>query len=358
MAQTRDYFSPDYFTAQTRFREAVRRAGGRLETLDLDAKGPGGEILSIDVGWFGTEKPRRVLVHSSGVHGVEAFAGSAVQLQLLDQLPKLPEDTALVLVHVVNPYGMSWLRRFNENNVDLNRNFMEEGQFRGAPAEFAKVLPLLCPESAPGPEHFYSLPVFYFQAAWQIVKYGYSALKQAVAGGQYEYPKCLFFGGKRLEQGPQKYQAFLAQALSSAERIIAIDVHTALGKSGEDTLLVEKNCEELREIFGPRVECVKGSKRAYVTSGSMENGLSRALPRAQEYFLTQEFGTYGPLRVLYALREENRWHRYGKGTLDHPAKRRIKEAFGPDDERWRKKVLSRGQALVTQAMGVLFKESK
>lgn len=27
------------------------------------------------------------------------------------------------MVHVLNPYGMAWLRRVNENNVDLNRNF-------------------------------------------------------------------------------------------------------------------------------------------------------------------------------------------------------------------------------------------
>ena len=32
----------------------------------MDAKGPQGEELSIDTAWFGTEAPRRVLVHSSG----------------------------------------------------------------------------------------------------------------------------------------------------------------------------------------------------------------------------------------------------------------------------------------------------
>lgn len=30
----------------------------------------------------------------------------------------------LIIAHVVNPYGMSWRRRWNENNVDLNRNFL------------------------------------------------------------------------------------------------------------------------------------------------------------------------------------------------------------------------------------------
>src|SRR5690242_16518930 len=98
MPRSASYFSPDYAAARARFREGLEKAGGRLEGLQLDARGPGGENLTIDVGWFGAERPRRVLLHSSGVHGVEAFAGSAIQLQLLDDLPKLPDDAALVLV--------------------------------------------------------------------------------------------------------------------------------------------------------------------------------------------------------------------------------------------------------------------
>src|SRR6266567_3145741 len=118
------FFCTDYFGARNRFRELVRTVGGRLETISIDAKGPKGEDLSIDIAWFGVATPRRVLLHSSGLHGVEGFAGSAIQLQLLNDLPAIPEDAALIVVHVLNPYGMAWLRRFNENNVDLNRNFL------------------------------------------------------------------------------------------------------------------------------------------------------------------------------------------------------------------------------------------
>ena len=71
------YFSPDYFTARSRFREGAKEAGGRLTALEIDAKGPAGEDLTIDIAWFGAKQPREVLLHSSGLHGVEAFAGSA-----------------------------------------------------------------------------------------------------------------------------------------------------------------------------------------------------------------------------------------------------------------------------------------
>ena len=88
------FFSPDYFTARNRFREMAATAGGRLETLSLDAKGPNDEGLGIDIAWFGAENPRRVILHSSGLHGVEGFAGSAIQLQFIANLRQLPGGTA------------------------------------------------------------------------------------------------------------------------------------------------------------------------------------------------------------------------------------------------------------------------
>src|SRR6185503_8493082 len=130
------------------------------------------------------------LVHSSGLHGVEGFAGSAIQLQLLDNLPALAPDTALVLVHILTPYGMAWLRRVNENNVDLNRNFRGDEPYSGAPPAYAKLNSFLNPASPP------SADLYYAKAVFLILRYGMAALKQSVVGGQYEYPKGLFFGGK------------------------------------------------------------------------------------------------------------------------------------------------------------------
>src|SRR5690242_4650808 len=128
MTEPNQYFSPDFFTAQRRFREAVARRHGRLDTLKLDSRGPSGEELAIDIGWFGAANPKRVLVHTSGLHGVEGYAGSAIQLQwLADGLPALPHDAAIAVTHILNPYGYAWLRRFNEHNVDLNRNFRAPG---------------------------------------------------------------------------------------------------------------------------------------------------------------------------------------------------------------------------------------
>jgi hypothetical protein len=338
-----DYFSPDYLTAKDRFRDGVRRARGRLEILPLD-----GNELSIDLGWFGAENPRRMLLHSSGIHGVEGFAGSAIQLQLLESLPEFPAGTALVIAHILNPYGMARLRRVNENNVDLNRNCLEGEKYDGAPPAYSKLDPFLNPQSPPGAD------LFALKAAFLILRYGMASLKQSVVGGQYLYPKGLFFGGQRLEQEMRKYRAFISDRMTAVEKLLVIDVHTGIGKYGEDSWLVDaENYARLRPVFGERITALSAEQGpAYRVRGGLAS-IFAALPKSETTFIGQEFGTYNPIRVLHALREENRWHHYGRGTLEHPAKQTLKRTFLPDDKAWRDAVLRKGQGLVNQAFAVV-----
>lgn len=101
MAPPRTFFSPDYATARSRFRLATQQAGGRLSSLALAPTGPGGEDLTIDIAWFGAHTPQRAFIHSSGVHGVEAFAGSAIQVRwLVEGSRELPRDAAIILVRM------------------------------------------------------------------------------------------------------------------------------------------------------------------------------------------------------------------------------------------------------------------
>ena len=346
-----EYFSPDYSTARTRFRKAVDQAGGRLDILKLDAEGPDGGDLTIDIAWFGAETPRRVLVHTSGLHGVEGFAGSAIQLQFLEEMPTIPEGDAIVLVHILNPYGMVWLRRFNENSVDLNRNFlMADESYEGTPEAYPQLDAFLNPPNPP------SRDLFSLRAAWLIVRHGMPALKEAIVTGQYEYPSGLFFGGKRLEQGARLYLDWVRTHLSTSDRIMALDVHTGLGESGEDTLLVdEKMYERARSLFGERVAPFDADQGvAYEIRGGFHTMIPKVLSDAQVDFVGQEFGTYGPTHVLHALREENRWHHYGGGEIDHPAKQHLKDTFFQNEEPWRTKVLTRGRELLGQAVRLAF----
>ena len=333
-----DFFAPDYFTARTRFRSAVLARGGQIESILLDAKGSDGTDLTIDIGWFGSPAPKRAFIHSSGLHGVEGFAGSAIQLQWLEEgIPEPAPDCAVALVHALNPFGMAWLRRVNENNVDLNRNFLgADAEFSGAPDDYPALDSFLNPTSAPASP---VTDLFALRAAGKILHYGMPALRCAIASGQYDFPRGLFFGGKRHEQGPRRFQLYISGRFSDSSRLVAIDIHTGLGRFGEDRLLVN----DAKEI-------------GYRPSGAQEGMYFRMFPAAQVYFAVQEFGTRHPLAVLAALRAENRSHHYGiDGSPEiHRTKRRLLEVFCPSDKRWRQQVLKRGREVIAQGLALAF----
>ena len=150
-----DWFPADYPEGRARFRCAAADAGSRLRSyVNPTVTGRHGEELATDVAVLGSNSPTSVLLITSGTHGVEGFCGSGCQDAFLEQrlYERLPRNAAAVLVHALNPYGYSWHRRVTEDNVDLNRNFID----------FAAPLPLapayeglhdaLVPASWHGPE--------------------------------------------------------------------------------------------------------------------------------------------------------------------------------------------------------------
>lgn len=348
-AEAETYFSPDYLTARERFRAAARVAGASLDALALDARGPGGEALTIDIACLGGRGARRVLLHTSGLHGVEAFAGAAIQLAALAAPPAPPAGCALILVHVLNPYGMAWLRRANENNVDLNRNFIVSGGRReGAAPLYARLDPLLNPASPPGADGFL------LRLAAFAARHGLRALKQAIAEGQYEFPRGLFYGGAALEPGPRLYLEWLQRNVPPSAYLLALDAHTGLGPWGKDTLILEPGVAATppdrlaRELGRPLLDPSAG-QAAYRIRGGLGGALPGALPGSRIDFVLQEIGTRPVLSVLRALREENRCHHYGTKRIDHPARQALREALCPAAPAWRRRAVELGVTLLRGA---------
>jgi hypothetical protein len=349
-----DFFSPDYAGARARFRAAALRAGAALDALPLAARGPHDESLSIDVAWLGARRPRHVLLHISGVHGVEAFAGSAAQLALLAAPPQLPADGALILIHVLNPYGMAWLRRANEHNVDLNRNFhLDNGIWTGAPPLYKRLDVLLNPASPPERD------AFALRLGAAGLRHGVRAVRQAIAHGQHRYPRGLFYGGSELQPGPRLLIDWLQAELGSVAALFAIDLHTGLGPYAADTLLVEPGVgtaelPALSRVLQRPLASGGMTPGAYTVRGSLGAALPQLLPDARVEFVLQEIGTRSAVHVLHALREENRWHHYGDGHIEHPAKRRLLEALCPADPVWRETAVAHATDVAYRAAVWLF----
>ncbi len=349
-------FSPDYLTARSRFREAARACKASLEAHAISARGPEGEELTIDAALLGPADAARAVIVSSGLHGAEGPFGSAVQLALLEKLSSDgPPPIRAVLLHGLNPYGFAWRRRWNENNIDLNRNWLRPGEpFRGSPPLYARLDPIFNPKSAPGP-----LDPFTLKIALAAVRFGVLAIRQALPAGQYDYPRGLFFGGHGPAETQAVVRAHLGRWVGSAGEILHLDFHTGLGRFGTYRLLLEPAGREGQEPwfharFGQEnVSAVAASSGpAYPTRGSWGSWCAHALPGRTYRFATAEFGTYGPIRVLAALGLENRAHFYcrpGSPQLDR-AKRRLLEVFCPSSRRWRERVVEQGLAILEEGL--------
>lgn len=342
---------PDVYDAVRngfRARSLAAQADG-YQRLPLAAESLDGEPLSIDIAWFGSLDASCAIVHLAGLHGVEGFAGAAIQFALLSGLPTRHRDTVLILVSGLNPYGMDRVRRANEHNVDLNRNGVAEGgSYTGAPKGYRQLHKLLNPCSPPARDGFYA------RALFNVLRYGYASLKQAVAAGQYEYPQGLFYGGADLAPGLVLFRAWLASELNRTRRLVAVDVHTGLGPWGRDTLFAESPAAMRageRLAGRPVVRGAVTAAGAYTVSGGLGAALPAWLPGVEVLSYTQEFGTYPTLRILHALREENRWHHFGAGSVDHATKTVIKEIFCPRDRGWRGAVVRQGVDLVHRVVG-------
>ena len=353
-----DLFSPDYNVATARFRESAASVGARLESHPVHEDGTE-PTLSIDVAIIGATAPRCTVLVSSGLHGIEGFFGSAIQLGWLSSLGaglSLPAGTRVVLVHAVNPFGFAQRRRVNEDNVDLNRNFLNPPQrYEGCPAGYAELDPLLNPASPPA-----RFEPFKLKALWYIRRFGMPALKAAVAGGQYQFARGLFFGGHAASTSTRLMRGRLHHWAADAPRVIHIDLHSGLGVFARHRLLLHESADSpevrwYRETFGH--EAVEPSadaeNTAYDASGTLGEWAISSLGPARYRFVTAEFGTYPIVRVLAALRAENRAHHFGRpgNPAVERAKRELVECFCPDSERWRTRVVDQGLRIIERAIG-------
>ena len=389
-----DHFAPDYAAARDRFRAAARRAGGRMSVRPFAGRGPGGEELTLDAATFGPDRPRATVILSSGLHGVEGFAGSAVQSAWLAGAgPRsLPAGVRVVLAHALNPYGFAHRRRWDADGVDPNRNFPPAGRpaenaagaeaRREARAAYDRLDGFLNPPAAPSRWEPYAL-----KAAAHVLRAGRAArarlppadrptptpaalarlglaeLRKTLPVGQTHRPGGLFYGGTEPGEPVRAVLDLLPRWSAGADLTLHLDVHTGLGRRGELKLLSvdpvgSDRAGWLAERFGqdgsgaPLVEAMDG-RTAYDARGTLPAAFAAGLPGTY-HGLTAEAGTYGGVRVLGALRAENAAHRFADPASPAfaRAKRQVVEAFCPASRRWRRRTVAACLAATDRAVAV------
>lgn len=354
-------FTVDYFAARKRFRAEALRLGWELEAHAIPARGPDGQELTVDVAFSPRNHGDRALVISSGLHGVEGFIGSALQCAVLESWSAsfLPTGVRLVFIHALNPYGFCWLRRCDEDNVDPNRNFLMPTEvYQGSHPTYRILERWLNPREVAWSGWDLFPFLLMVEGWWQ----GKQQLQEAVAGGQYDFPKGLFYGGSHPSTAMRLLETNLRRWLDGCSRILHLDVHTGLGPWATYKLLVDDPLSSaqaawLRNSFGPEAvhEC-HGSRITYTTRGSLGRWCTSHCADADYTYLCLEFGTYSSLQVLNGLRRENHAHHWKRqhSSSSRKVKRRLLELFCPASSGWRRRTVRQGSAIVQQALAALY----
>lgn len=362
-----DCFEPSYAKSRERLLSTIRsvskRASVLIDSRSINVKGPSGETLAQDCIVIGARHPRQVLVISCATHGVEGFAGSAIQHDFLEnrihQL-ELASNTAIIILHGNNPYGFAWLRRVTENNVDLNRNFVERFDPALVSDDYEKLYDLLNPKDLdPDNEakRWTELEAF-------VAANGMPRTQKAITEGQYRHPSGMQFGGQAREQSAQNLLSLVGEHLASAEKVIWIDIHTGLGESGDCELIsgMPKDSDAFRltqSIWPDARSADSGDSISAPLHGVLDVGMSRAVPQGCEFAMVfPEFGTHSVVRVIRAMRADNWLHQQGPADVledaaAKPVKAELLEAFRPDDPQWRLKIQETGRQIIEQAISAM-----
>ena len=355
-AESARFFVPDFATARAAFLRAAEGRGARIESHVLQERGPEGGELAVDAARLGPEHPRRLIVVSSGVHGVEGHTGSAVQRRLLEEQLEslaLPADTGLLLIHAVNPYGYAHTRRVNESNVDLNRNFVRHPEEHVASPDYDALAEHINPDVLDDESeklHFGALLAY-------AQEHGFPKLQAVLTEGQYRHPEGVQFGGAKAEASNRILRDVTGRHAEGVEHLAWLDIHTGLGPSAEVEMISELPLDAPGYLRGRAWygDCVRSTRSGDSVSaalhGTMELGVEQSLdPSCELTIHAAEFGTYEPVRVFRAMRADNWLHHHGRLDSDpgRALKAELLEVFRPADPKWQARVLDTAATLITQ----------
>ena len=353
-------FAATYAEARDKFVQAAqRRELAVVSRVHPRVKGAQGEELAVDFTLLGDADARSLLVVLSGVHGVEGFCGSGCQVALLQDetvAAAVRESGAAVLFcHAVNPYGFSHLRRTNEDNIDINRNFRDFGVPLAPNPSYAGLHAVIVPPVWPPTPGNAAIVDDY------IARHGIARLQAAVSSGQCDFADGLFYAGRAPAWSNTTLRDALREHARACRRVGWIDVHSGLGPWGhgekiyagpDDASMIAR----ARLWYGCDVTSFyDGTSTSAPLTGVSFHAALDAFPQAEFTGIGIEYGTRPLDEVFEALRAEQ-WLANHPDTGE-PArgaiKRRMRNAFHDNTDAWKMIVYGQARVAVLQALRAL-----
>ena len=352
-------YSDSFLESYEEVRSHLQELSAELDTEIYSHAVNEGDGLYIDSFYLpSTAEKTNLVVLTTGVHGMEGYIGS-VMLDVFFQevYPTLDtENTGILVVANVNPYGMKYYRRYNENNVDLNRNFILDWDTfdRASNKEYPKVDTFLGPTGKIGNGLWHEVG-FYLSLGKTAITDGAGTISDALLTGQYEYPQGVYYGGNGDEASTVYLKDVFSRCLDSEyENVVHIDIHSGYGPRYNmvifNSVYETMTEKESQEAFGYDYIIAHDSESFYATTGDTTDFFYRLAQQKQtetDLFSTCfEFGTIGDdfldtiLSLKYTVDENrNHWYPTDNATSAEIVRQNYMELFYPTETAWREKTV-------------------
>ena len=330
---------------------SCKKYGKRI--IDID------EDITIDYLYLHNSFPTtnsKLNIIISGTHGVEGYAGTAIQCKTLDNFIQknkvyCKENVSYLFIHALNPYGYQHNRRCTKQNIDLNRNYLD---FFPKSIYPDKIFELII-------TYFFSFK-FIFLFFSILFQYGYNKSREYIIKGQYNHREGLFYGGTRKQENIRELENILDNIdLSLFTNIHIFDIHTGLGKYGNLSVMVPNNtyqelkkfvrCNETTNLVNVSTSNMYQNSKGSITEG-MVDYLRFTSFKGTIYPIILEYGTYSNIQIFIGLLIENYYYINNNNNINkkelNKSQNKLRDLFYINKTDWKNMILSNYHDIILQ----------
>lgn len=346
------YYSNTVTEATEKFVTACNYVQGSTETITHPLKGLNNETLPVTVCTVGNPTSRSVIFTISGTHGIEGYAGSMAQISMLRGPSSMfPAGFRFVHLHMINPYGASYILKENEQNADQYKNFAEFyslGYQNKIVEEMTDGIDLRNLNNETEMQKA-------FQFFGQLIqKYGEDNVNLALKTGQGTRPEGIAYFGPGKSWSSNVTEYVMGKYLSNIDKLLVIDWHTAVGPYGEWVFVpVDSKTEKSFKKWAPNalmyendVEIPPGGKIPFTKLQQISNAklFRRGIWEAGTYPVDQQ------TNAMFILRLHCRFYNTPTNPFCAQVITQLREYFYPQKVDWRNMTYQRINALLPEVL--------